>query len=93
MRTVFGRRDFVVTLGCNVLLGLAYSFIAPFMSMFGTKEVRMSDLVFGLFMTVTVVSAIVISTVLARWSDTHWSRRAVLTLSSACGAVGYCHLK
>ena len=89
LRTVFSRRDFVVVLACQVLLGLAYSFIAPFMSMFGTLEVHMSDMVFGLFMTVTVVSAIVISTILARWSDTHLSRRAVLTLSSLCGSLGY----
>jgi len=89
MRTVFSRRDFVVVLACNVLLGLAYSFIAPFMSMFGTLEVHMSDMVFGLFMTVTVVSSIAISTMLARWSDTHLSRRTVLTLSSICGALGY----
>lgn len=89
LRTVFARRDFVVVLVCQILLGLAYSFIAPFMSMFGTLEVHMSDRIFGLFMTVTVLSAIVISTVLARWSDTHLSRRAVLTLSSFCGALGY----
>ncbi len=89
LRTVFSRRDFVVVLGCNVLLGLAYSFFAPFMSMFGTKEVGMSNLVFGLFMTVTVLSAIAISSVLAHWSDTHLSRRAILMLSSGCGAIGY----
>ena len=89
MRTVFSRRDFVVVLACNVLLGLAYSFIAPFMSMFGTLKVHMSELVFGLFMTTTTVSSIVISTVLARWSDTHLSRRSVLILSTICGALGY----
>lgn len=89
LRTVFSRRDFIVVLGCNVLLGLAYSFIVPFMSMFGTKEVGMSDLMFGLFMTVTVISAIAISTILARWSDTHLSRRTVMILSSGCGTAGY----
>ena len=67
----------------------AYSFIIPFMSMFGTLEVGMSDVVFGLFMTATVVSAIAISTALSRWSDTHISRRTVLILSSICGALGY----
>lgn len=89
LRTVFGHRDFVVVLACNVLLGLAYSFIIPFMSMFGTLEVGMSDVVFGLFMTTTVLSAIAISTALSRWSDTHISRRTVLILSSLCGALGY----
>ena len=88
-RTLLAHRDFVVLLCCNILLGLAYSFVAPFMSMFGTREVHMSEMVFGLFMTITVVSSIAISTMLARWSDTHLSRRAVLTLSTFCGALGY----
>lgn len=89
LRTVFGDRGFVVVLVCNVLLGLAYSFIIPFMSMFGTIEVGMSDMVFGVFMTITVVSAIILSTALARWSDTYLSRRTVLMVSSLCGALGY----
>ena len=88
-RTLLAHRDFVVLLACNVLLGMAYSFVAPFMSMFGTREVHMNEMVFGVFMTITVISAIAISTLLARWSDTHLSRRTVLTLSSFCGALGY----
>lgn len=89
LRTILRQRDFVVLLGCNLLVGLAYSFIGPFVSMFGTLEVRMSPAVFGTFMTITSVSAIVISTILARWSDTHLSRRTVLVLGGGCGALGY----
>lgn len=89
LRVVFSHREIVVVLACLVLLGMAYSFVAPFMSMFGTKEARMTDVVFGVFMTITTISAIVVSTILARWSDTHLSRRAVLLLSSGCGCLGY----
>jgi len=49
----------------------------------------MSNLTFGMFMTVTSVAGIIISTVLARWSDTRYSRRSILLLGSAFGAVGY----
>ncbi|HEY3253261.1 MAG TPA: sugar efflux transporter, partial [Polyangiaceae bacterium] len=79
---------FVVMLLCT-LLGLAYSFVVPFMSMFGTREVGMSHFGFGVFMTITSVSAIVISTALARYSDTHWSRKSVLLLGGVAGALGY----
>ena len=79
---------FVVMLLC-VLLGLAYSFVVPFMSLFGTREVGMSHFGFGVFMTITSVSAIVISTALARYSDTHWSRKSVLLLGGVGGALGY----
>ncbi|HET7541694.1 MAG TPA: sugar efflux transporter [Polyangiaceae bacterium] len=79
----------LVVLFLSILLGLAYSFVVPFMSMFGTREVGMSHFGFGVFMTVTSVSGIVISTYLARSSDTHWSRKNVLLLGGACGALGY----
>jgi SET family sugar efflux transporter-like MFS transporter len=88
-RTLFRHRDFVVLLGCNVLLGLAYSFVGPFMSMFGTLEVGMTPMEFGIFMTITAVSAIGLTTWLARWSDTHFSRRAMLVLGCVCGILGY----
>lgn len=40
-------------------------------------------------MVVMALSAIVASTYLARWSDTHWSRRRVLCFGGTCGALGY----
>ncbi|HVU18665.1 MAG TPA: sugar efflux transporter [Candidatus Didemnitutus sp.] len=88
-RTLFRHRAFVVLLACNLLLGLANSFVGPFMSMFGTLEVRMSPLGFSLFMTITSVSAILAGTFLAHRSDTHYSRRAMLVLGCAAGFIGY----
>ena len=73
----------------NFLLGLANSFVLPFMSMFGTLEAGMSLFRFGAFMTTNAVSGIVIATVLAHWSDGLVSRRALLLLGSLAGAVGY----
>ena len=88
-RTILARRDFIALLGCNILLGLAYSFVGPFMSMFGTHEVKMSNFAFGVFMTITSISSIVLSTLLAHWSDTRFSRRAMLVIGAACGTAGY----
>lgn len=73
----------------NLVLGMAYSFVAPFYSMFGTLEVGMSNWVFGVFMTITSLSGIVITTFLSRWSDTRISRRAILLLACLCGVAGY----
>ena len=88
-RTILRHRGFVVLLGCNLLLGLASSFVAPFLSMFGTIEVGMSPPVFGVFMTITSLSGVFLSTVLARWSDVRFTRRAMLVLGSFTGALGY----
>jgi SET family sugar efflux transporter-like MFS transporter len=88
-RILLAHRDLTVVLACNLLLGLAFSFVVPFYSMFGTIEVGMSNWTFGVFMTITSVSGIVISTILARWSDTRFSRKSILLLGCACGVAGY----
>ncbi len=73
----------------NVLLGLAFSLVLPFVSLFGTREVGMSPLGFGAFMTATSISSVVLSTWLARCSDTVLSRRNVLLLGGVTGTLGY----
>lgn len=88
-RTLRQHRSLLVLLGCCLLLGLGYSFVGPFFSLFGTKEAAMSPMVFGLFMTATTLSGIGISTFLARLSDVRTTRRAMLLLGSTAGVLGY----
>jgi SET family sugar efflux transporter-like MFS transporter len=88
-RILLAHRELFIVLVCNLLLGLAFSFVSPFYSMFGTIEVGMSNWTFGIFMTITSVAGIIMSTVLARWSDTRFSRRSILLIGCASGAAGY----
>jgi SET family sugar efflux transporter-like MFS transporter len=88
-RRLIRQPEFLIMVLSNLVLGMAYSFVAPFYSMFGTIEVGMSNWVFGVFMTITSISGIVITTALARWSDTRFSRRSILLLACVCGAGGY----
>ena len=88
-RTILRHRPFMVLLGCNLLVGLAFAFVAPFFSMFGTIEVGMSPFAFGVFMTAISLSGIAISILLAHWSDTRLSRRTVLLLGGVTGALSY----
>lgn len=88
-RRLLGEPELAILLLSNLVLGLAYSFVVPFYSMFGTIEVGMSNWGFGVFMTITSVSGIVISTALARWSDTRFSRRSILLLGCLTGFAGY----
>jgi SET family sugar efflux transporter-like MFS transporter len=80
--------SFVGLLATNFVLGLTSSFIAPFGSLWATQEVGMSPRMLGLFMTINALSAIVISTFVARWSDTHLARRTLLLIGSCAGAIG-----
>src|ERR1700679_2156451 len=88
-RTLLAHRDLFIVLICNLLLGLASSFVGPFYSMFGTLEVGMSNWTFGVFMTITSLIGIVLGTLLSHWSDSVFSRRFVLLLGCAFAALGY----
>jgi SET family sugar efflux transporter-like MFS transporter len=88
-RPLYSERSFRILFVLNVLLGFAYSFVLPFMSMFGTIEVGMTKMRFGVFMTLTTAAGVLIGTVLARYSDTHLSRRFVLLWGSISGVAGY----
>jgi SET family sugar efflux transporter-like MFS transporter len=79
---------FLGLLSTNFVLGLTTSFIAPFGSIWATQEIGMSARMLGLFMTINSLSAIVISTLVARWSDTHLARRTLLLVGASAGAVG-----
>ncbi|HET9959266.1 MAG TPA: sugar efflux transporter [Polyangiaceae bacterium] len=81
--------EFRVILVCNVLMGLGSSFVMPFQSMWGTLEVGMSLRLFGVFMTVTAIANMAISTVVSQRSDTRYSRRSVLLTGAASAALGY----
>jgi SET family sugar efflux transporter-like MFS transporter len=88
-RVILHHRVFMVLLGCNILVGLAFAFVSPFFSIFGTRTIGMSPFGFGVFMTVLSLSAIAISTLLARWSDTRFSRRTVLLIGGVAGMLNY----
>ena len=89
IRSVIRQPGYPGVLAANFALGLAYSFVVPFLSMWGTLHVGMSPVVFSTFMTITSVSAIVLSMTLARWSDTHVARRTMLIIGSLGGMLGY----
>jgi MFS transporter, SET family, sugar efflux transporter len=79
---------FLGLLATNFVIGLTSSFMAPFGSLWATQEIGMSAQMLGLFMTINSLSAIVISTFIGRWSDTHLTRRALLLAGSGAGALG-----
>lgn len=92
MNATAGRRllyspPFIGLLATYFVLGLTSAFIAPFGSLWATQEIGMSSELLGTFMTINSVSAIVISTLFGRWSDSHLPRRALLLLGACAGAL------
>jgi MFS transporter, SET family, sugar efflux transporter len=88
-RDAFGASAFGGLFVCCLVLGLASSFVMPFLSLWGTQSVGMTPLLFAGFMTLNSVCAMGASTLLARWSDTRWSRRTVLSIGGSGGVLGY----
>jgi SET family sugar efflux transporter-like MFS transporter len=88
-RELWADSEFRVLLLCYLLLGIAYSFVVPFLSLFATRGVGLGPLGLGAFMTVTSLGAIVCSTALARWSDVVLARRSVLLIGGSAGCLGY----
>ncbi|EDY85277.1 transporter, major facilitator family [Verrucomicrobiia bacterium DG1235] len=89
LRSLLRQPAFPGLLASTLTLGIAFSFVAPFLSKWGTEEVGMSPKAFGLFMTVVSLSAIAVSTYLARLSDSRFSRRQMLILGSLGGVFGF----
>ncbi len=75
-------------LATTFVLGLTGAFIAPFGALWATHEVGMGPEVLGAFMTINALSAILLSTLIARWSDTHIARRTLLLIGALAGALG-----
>lgn len=88
-RAIVLDRGFLALLSINFVLGLTSACVLPFVSLWATREVGMSSRMLGLFMAVSTLSAILLSTLIARWSDAGVSRRTVLLVGSTAGCAGY----
>jgi Arabinose efflux permease len=83
-------------LGTTLALGIAHSFVVPYLAIWATEQIGFSSSAFGVFMTVAALCAVVVGTTVARWSDVAVSRRTVLTLGAlggVCGYLGYAFVK
>jgi MFS transporter, SET family, sugar efflux transporter len=88
-RVLLRQPNFIGILASTFALGVAFSFVAPFMSVWATTSAGFTPRQFSWFMTAVTLSAIVNSTWLARLSDTRLSRRTLLLIGSTAGVAGY----
>lgn len=88
-RHLFRQPGFAGFLASAVALGMGFSFVFPFLSLWGTQAVGFSPFQFGLFMTLTSLSGVAVATLLARWSDTRIPRKIMLLVGGTSGTLGY----
>lgn len=74
------------------MLGVAMSFTAPYLSLFGVERAGMTPFRLGIFMTAIAASGVIASTAAGRWSDATGRHRPLLLTSLAAATLGYLSL-
>jgi MFS transporter, SET family, sugar efflux transporter len=80
----------------TLMLGVAMSFTAPYLSLFSVEQADMTPLQLGVFMTVIAASGVVVSALAGKWTDKHGHHRELLLAAIAASALGFllmCFLK
>lgn len=80
---------FLPLAGATLMLGVAMSFTAPYLSLFGVERAGMTPLRLGVFMTAIAASGVLASTVAGRWSDATGKHRPLLLASLCAATLGY----
>lgn len=80
---------FLPLAGATLMLGVAMSFTAPYLSLFGVERAGMTPLRLGVFMTAIAASGVIASTAAGRWSDATGKHRPLLLASLGAATLGY----
>ncbi|MGI4861698.1 MAG: sugar efflux transporter [Janthinobacterium lividum] len=81
--------SFLALSGATLMLGIAMSFTAPYLSLFSIEHAGMTPLRLGLFMTLIAASGVIASTWAGRWSDRHGHHRELLLAALGAAAAGF----
>ncbi|QYD71990.1 sugar efflux transporter [Paraburkholderia edwinii] len=80
---------FLPLAAATLMLGVAMSFTAPYLSLFGVEQAQMTPLMLGVFMTLIAASGVAISAWAGKWSDRHGHHRPLLLAALLLSALGY----
>lgn len=83
---------FLPLAGATLMLGVAMSFTAPYLSLFGIERAGMTPFRLGIFMTAIATSGVIASTAAGRFSDATGKHRLLLLVSLAAATVGFLSL-
>ncbi|MBN3764188.1 sugar efflux transporter [Burkholderia sp. Ac-20365] len=81
--------SFMPLAGATLMLGIAMSFTAPYLSLFGVEQAGMTPLKLGLFMTLIAASGVVASAWAGKWSDKHGHHRGLLLAALIAASLGF----
>lgn len=86
----FMRQKLFVVLSASILLiGISSSFYMPYITLFGLREVGMTPMALGMFLSTATISGIIASTFVGRRSDVARSRKRLLMAVIVSGMAGF----
>jgi len=77
-------RTAILFIATAFVTGLCGAFFYPLSSLFIVEELGASPMMLSLYMVMAVVSAVVVSQLLARQSDRNWKRKTILLVALTC---------
>ncbi|SAK50425.1 sugar efflux transporter [Caballeronia ptereochthonis] len=80
---------FLPLAAATLMLGIAMSFTAPYLSLFSVEQAAMTPLRLGVFMTVIAASGVVASAFAGKWSDRHGHHRGLLLAALIASSLGF----
>lgn len=80
---------FMPLAGATLMLGVAMSFTAPYLSLFSIERAGMTPLKLGLFMTLIAASGVAASAWAGKWTDRRGHHRTLLLIALSATALGY----
>ncbi|MDR5741465.1 MULTISPECIES: sugar efflux transporter [unclassified Caballeronia] len=81
--------SFLPLAGATLMLGVAMSFTAPYLSLFSVQEAGMTPLQLGLFMTLIAASGVLASALAGKWTDRHGRHRMLLMSALIASSLGF----
>lgn len=89
LTALFSIPSYALLFICMMLQGMGISLSAPFLSIYFTEQLGVSVGMFGIFLAVTLIAGIWISTLIGRRSDLGLNRKNIFLIATLCNALAY----
>jgi len=89
LTVLFSIPSYALLFLCMFLQGMAISLSVPFLSIYFTEQLGVSIGMYGIFLAVTLIAGIWISSLIGRRSDHGLNRKHIFLVSTLCNALAY----
>ncbi|MEC0093878.1 sugar efflux transporter [Paenibacillus macquariensis] len=89
LTALFSIPSYALLFLCMLLQGMGISLSAPFLSIYFTEQLGVSVGMFGIFLSVTLIGGIWISTLIGKRSDLGLNRKNIYLVATLCNALAY----